>query len=197
MKRVRARVKNKQILFTSERAAHMFFEMAEGKDLNITIDDAPTANMRRYFEGAVVPCVFYQFPHSGWASFKDAREALKFEFLVAYTKSLAGKRVKVAKSTTDLSKEGFRRFLDEVIHWLMENGLEFPDPEDYKAWRDSAPPAWEIYPPVLRLKMRYDEERGKPATTKSRTRPRPKPNHPNAPAKPKRKSKGAHAPKGS
>lgn len=156
---IRARVQNRQILFSSFIAEQKFFELAEGKDINIAIDDAPTANMRRYFEGAIVPSVFYQNPHSGWENFKDAREALKIEFLSGYTRKLKkgkGRRTRYTRSTTELSKEGFTKLLDIITRWMDENGLEVPDPEEFKAWRDSAPARGEIYPPLLRMKEAYD-----------------------------------------
>ncbi len=153
---VRARVKDKQILFTSAIAEHRFFELAEGKDLLIAIDDAPTSNMRRYFEGAIVPAVFYQNPHSGWKSFADAREAIKVEFLPRYVRTIRKGRARTSRSTTELSKAGFTKFLDVVSNWMAEQGMEIPDPEDYKAWRDSAPEKGEIYPQLLRMKEAYD-----------------------------------------
>lgn len=154
---IRARARNKKIEFPSPIAEHRFFEQAEGKELIITIDDKPSSQMRKYFEGAMVPAVFYQHPNSGWETFKDAREALKFEFLPTYTKTVRGERVRVARSTTGLSKQGFKRFLDLISDWMLENGLELPNPEEYKAWRDSAPLPGEIFPDVERMKRRYDE----------------------------------------
>lgn len=153
----RARVQDGEFRFSSFLAEAKFFELAEGKEVVITIDDKPTANMRRFFEGAVVPSVFYQNPHSGWENFKDAREALKLEFLGGYSKGLDGKTIRVSRSTTELSKSRFIAFLETVVRWMEENGFELPDPEDYKAWRDSAPSPGEIYPPLLRLKKRYDK----------------------------------------
>lgn len=161
--RVRIRIKHGEILFSSPVAKRAFFERTEGKNAILDIDDAPTANMRRYFEGAMVPAVYYQHPNSGWIDFRDAREALKLEFLPDWTHSLKGERVKVAKSTADLTKEGFVKLLDAVTGWLLDNGMEAPDPEEYKAWRDSAPPADEVYPPLARLKKVYDEKKVKTA----------------------------------
>lgn len=152
---VRARVRGGVVEFSSAMVGHKFFEMADGKDILISIDDKPTSNMRRYFEGAVVPAVFYQHPHSGWENFKDAREALKLEFLPNYTKSIKGRKVRYSRSTTELSKAGFTKFLDAITRWMIENELEMPDPEDFKAWRDSAPSTGSIYPPVARLKEVY------------------------------------------
>lgn len=168
----RARIQGKQFVFTSFLAEAKFMELAEGKEVVITIDDKPTANMRRFFEGAVVPSVFYQNPKSGWESFKDAREALKLEFLGGYARGLDGKTIRVSKSTTELSKKRFTAFLEEVLRWMEENGMEMPDPEDYKAWRDSAPSPGEIYPPLLRLKVLYDKSHARASNLKPGNRTR-------------------------
>lgn len=157
----RVRVQKGELVFASETAKLMFFERNEGKEAYLEIDDAPTDQMRRYFEGAMVPAVYYQHPNSGWRDFGDAREALKLEFLPTYTLDMKGMRVKIAKSTTDLSRERFSEFLASVAIWLEENGLAVPDAEEYKAWRDSAPSAGEIYPSLLRMKQAYDAARNK------------------------------------
>ncbi len=163
----RIRIQKGEIVFASETAKRMFFERNEGKEAHIELDDAPSEQMRRYFEGALVPAVYYQHPHSGWQDFSGAREALKLEFLPAYTLDLKGLRVKIAKSTTDLSKERFADFLSSVSVWLEENGLTVPDGMEYKAWRDSAPPAGEIYPPLARLREAFE-------AAKMKSRPPPK-----------------------
>lgn len=157
--RARVKIKHGELIFSSGPAKRAFYERNEGKDAIIDIDDAPTANSRRYFEGAIVPAVYYQHPNSGWVDFGDAREALKLEFLPDYTRSLKGEKVRIAKSTAELSKEGFFRLLEVITRWLIEQGLECPDPEDFKAWRDSAPSAGEIYPPLGRMKQNYDKIR--------------------------------------
>lgn len=157
----RVRVQKGELIFASETAKRMFFERSEGKEAHIEIDDAPTDQMRRYFEGAVVPAVYYQHPNSGWRDFGDAREALKLEFLPAYTLDMKGLRVKIAKSTTDLSKDRFSDFLANVAIWLEEQQMGVPDAEEYKAWRDSAPPTGEVFPPLLRMKQFYDHARNK------------------------------------
>lgn len=154
--RVRASVKNGEILFSSPVAKRAFFERNNGKDAIIDIDDAPTANSRRYFEGALVPAVFYQHPKSGWIDFKDCREALKLEFLPGYTQTIGGVRAKIARSTTELNKTGFAALLETITRWMAENGLEVPDPDDFKAWRDSAPGSQEVYPPLARMRQLYN-----------------------------------------
>lgn len=154
--KVRTTIKSGEIIFTSPMAKRAFFERNEGKDATIDIDDSPTTNSRRYFEGALVPAIFYQHPKSGWKDYKDAREALKLEFIPGYTHNLKGEREKFARSTTDLSKASFVALIDVISRWMTENGLEVPDPEDFKAWRDSAPVANEVYPPLARMKATFN-----------------------------------------
>lgn len=154
--RVRANIKHGEIVFTSPQAKRAFFERNDGKDAIIDIDDAPTVNSRRYFEGALIPAIYYQHPKSGWIDFKDAREAIKLEFLPGYTRSLQGERTRVARSTTELSKAGFLALIEAITRWMHENGLEVPDGDDYKLWRDSAPATHEVYPPLARMQATYN-----------------------------------------
>ena len=152
--KIRARIVNKGIVFSSDKAKAMLLEH-NNTDIVIEVVDKPSLQMRRFFEGAVVPAVYYQHPESGWETFKDCREALKLEFLPLYVTRITGGKERVSQNTGDLTKEKFRTFLDKIMRWLEEQGLEMPDPEDYKSWRDSAPAADEIYPPLLRLRESY------------------------------------------
>jgi len=54
--------------------------------------DDNTYKLRRFLMGAVIPYVFYQLPHSGWANFKECWLALKLEFYSEMTWTLGGKR---------------------------------------------------------------------------------------------------------
>ncbi len=157
--KVSVRIQKGELRYTSEAARQMFFQKGEGQDAVLEVIDEPSANMRRFFEGAVVPSVFYNHPFSGWKDFADAREALKIEFLAGYTTDLKGKHIKYPKSTTTLTKEGFKAFLDKILRWLEENGMEVPDSTEYTAWRDSAPPVGEIYPPLARMRTLYEEKK--------------------------------------
>jgi hypothetical protein len=161
-----ARIKNGEIIFTSPLSKQMFLQKNEGKDILLAPNDDISAEMRRYFEGALTPIVYYTHPKSGWNSFKDARDALKLEFLPSSSVvAVRGKMRGISVPTTaDLSKESFRKFIDAISHWLLENYLcveDDLDPENWKRWRDSAPDPAEIYPPLKRLKERYDVEKAK------------------------------------
>lgn len=139
-----------ELTFGSDLTAARFYEQ-EGKPVIIELDDRPSAEMRRFFEGAVVPYVFYQ-SGAAWSDFRECREALKLEFLPSWARDLHGDRVKVARSTADLSKAAFRRFLEEVLRWMETNSMDLPDADEYRRWRESAPAKGEIYPPLQRLK---------------------------------------------
>jgi len=47
--------------------------------------------------------------------------------------------------------------IETIVRWMEQQGMEVPDPKEYKKWKDSAPPAGEIYPQLLRWKQAYDE----------------------------------------
>lgn len=157
---VRARVQGRRIVFRSPRVEEVFFSQTEGKDLLIETDDAPSGEMRRYFEGAVVPAFFWLHPKAGWRSFKDARDAIKYEFLPAWGKDRLGNRIQFGLSTKDLSKRKWTEFLDKVTSYLRENFDEILDPEEYKRWRDSAPAPGDIYPQHARLKAQWESLQG-------------------------------------
>lgn len=135
--------------FGSDLVERRFYELS-GKPVLIELDERPTAEMRRFFEGAVVVSAFYQSAAS-WDDFKQCREALKLEFLPGWTRDLKGRQVKYPRSTIELSKEGFREFLARIEQWFRECGFEWPDAESFKKWRDSGPMKGEIYPPLKRL----------------------------------------------
>lgn len=147
-------IREHTIDFGSEIAARRFAEHS-GKPIIIELDEKPSREMRRFFEGAVVPACFYQSA-TAWSDFRECREALKLEFLPGWTKSIKGVQVRTPRSTSGLSKESFRGFLGRIEVWFMDCGFEWPDPAAYKAWRDSGPLKGEIYPPLKRLKEAHD-----------------------------------------
>jgi hypothetical protein len=151
-KYIQAQSKNGKLVIFHETAFRLFLEENEGKRMKITVDDQVTSNMRRFFEGAVVPFFALQNEIDGKKlSFQDARETLKLEFNPKYVRKLNGKLEIIGGSTTNLNKEKFRLFLEKIISYMEENGYEIPDSEDYIKWRDSGPMVGEIYPPLKRL----------------------------------------------
>lgn len=123
-----------------------------GKNISIALDERSSIEMIKFFEGAVVPYFFYQ---SGMAfeTFKDARNTLKLEFNPEKVLKLNGEWSVSAKSMSEVyqNKERFRLLLDKIQKYFAENEYEFPDSEDFKKWRDSAPLPEEIYPPLKLL----------------------------------------------
>lgn len=130
----------------------------EGEYFYLVHDNRESAQMRKYFEGAVVPYYFYQNPKSGWKNFAECREALKMEHNFAFVNDRTGKPQKMAKSTM-MNRQAFRDFLEKVENDFRENGFEWPDSEAYKSWQDSAPDLGEIYPPLLKLKQQYETDK--------------------------------------
>lgn len=135
-----------------------FLQKHAGKNAFLMIDDAPTGELRRFFEGCIVPVYFYSHPHSGWIDFADAREHLKINFLPSkQLKHLKHGMVVVPMSTNDLTKAQFSRFVNSVIDWMTEQGTpaECIDPDGYKYWRDTDLVKGGVYPPLLKLRDAY------------------------------------------
>lgn len=155
----RAFVTGGEFRFGSPLAKQRFMKMAEGNEVKLDIMKKPTDEMRKYFEGCLVPAFYYMHPHSGWNDFKDAREVLKLEFApgVRELTDMDGNTVKVAPSTTELSKQRFSAFVEAITDWMRENGVNESvlDSEEYKRWRDTnfTDP---YYPPLKRLKDQYE-----------------------------------------
>lgn len=170
----KAKVINGELVFSSLLTKIRFMGNAEGKDVSLVIDDKPTPRMRKFFEGCLVPAFYYFHPNSGWRDFKDAREALKLEFspnIRSVKLVLDGSTVRVAPSTTEMSKERFNMLVEGVMDWMMDNGLPYDvlDAEAYLTWRDTNDLDL-IYPPLRRLKENYDKRKSRKAKTKAAKR---------------------------
>jgi hypothetical protein len=153
------RISGGKMRFASPLAEQVFLEKNEGKYAYIVIDDEATAEKRRFFEGACVPAFFYLHPKAGWENFKEAREAIKLQWLPAWTMNSKGERMRYSRSTADLSNEKFGELLTILTRYIEENFGEILDPEEYKKWRDSAPPPGGMFPQMARLKAKYEEAR--------------------------------------
>lgn len=163
---IKATVKDGEFHFSSPLTRHRFFEQAEGKEVRLDIQEKLTSEMRKYFEGCLVPAFFYFHPAAGWETFADAREVMKLEFMPGVKtvrNPRTGETFKVAPSTAGMSKKRFTLFLEAISNWMVENGMPFEilDAEEYKRWRDenTAGTVEEIYPPLKRLKEAYDRQR--------------------------------------
>lgn len=148
---------NNQIILG--RNSDIFFRQNNGKRGVLEINDRESEHLRRYFEGAVVRTYFYLHPHSGWASFLEARENLKLEFNGMTIRDREGKERVIGKSTM-MSKEKWQNFMDKIHSWFIENGYGewWPDFESYKKWELDANPD-DIYPPILALKKMYESKK--------------------------------------
>lgn len=159
----RATVKNGEFVFPSPYTKARFLKLAEGKEVFLELREKPTDEMRRYFEGCLVPAFYYFHPRSGWRTFADARDVLKLEFAPG-TKTLRNPVSKefyrVAPSTSDMGKKRFGMFVESIVAWMIENGMpsDVLESEEYKRWRDTNFDE-DIYPPLKRLKESYDRQR--------------------------------------
>lgn len=155
----RATVRDGEFHFGSPLAEQRFMKMAEGHEVKLEVMKKPSTEMRKYFEGCLVPAFYYMHPKSGWRNFADAREILKLEFAPGAIEltDKDGNWVKVAPSTTNLSQKRFSLFVESITDWMRENGVDESvlDSEEYKRWRDTnfTDP---YYPPLKRLKDSYE-----------------------------------------
>lgn len=136
-----------------------FLKKNVGMRLKIVPDQQIPNNLRRYFEGGIVP--FFALQHfvidpqnKQWCTMsqREARECLKMEFNPTYFRDITGKTVKSAESTASLNKKEFQAFIDRCTDYFVQNGYEIPNNEEYKNWIDSLPDFDEEYPPVVRLR---------------------------------------------
>lgn len=156
--KIKVKIENGQISFGNEKRTEVIKEILrknEGEYFNLVHDNRESAKMRRFFEGAVVPYYFFQNPKSGWKNFAECRESLKLEHHFTFVNNRYGESQKVAKSTM-VNRESFSNFLEKIERDFNENGFEWPDHKAFKAWEDSAPKAGEVYPPLLKLKEKYE-----------------------------------------
>jgi hypothetical protein len=150
------------IMFTPYNQARFneALKLHPNKRWKLTLDEDITDNMRKFFEGAVVPFFALQHSINGMPmSIETAREALKLEFNPAYVKNIKGESTVVPGSTAKLNKEKFREFVEHCIEYMERNGYEVPDSEQYVAWRDSSPSVGEVYPPLKRLLELYNKQK--------------------------------------
>lgn len=139
-----AQSKDGKFSLGSEFNAIRFREfLRKNPNIRFKIDPiTPESNKQRnFFEGAVVPLVTYYQEGYDYHEGEDCRvvrDWLKTE-LNGEFRTIAGKAVKIAKSTKGELNRGF---LERVIDWMTDNGYqtELLMPADYKKWRD------EIFP---------------------------------------------------
>lgn len=137
---------------------HDWAEKHQGKVVRIELREPISINKRRFFEGAVVHYFFYQHGIGVFKDFSEARECLKREFNPVFVKRLDGSVETQGGSTEKKSNEWFGVFLEKIQDYFMQQGYEFPDPEQYKKWVESAPLPGEVYPPLERLIEIYKKQ---------------------------------------
>lgn len=65
----------------------------------------------------------------------------------------------VLPGSLQISSKRYGEFLERVHDWAIENGYgaTFPDPEDFKRWRDTDFSGESVYPPLRALKETYEK----------------------------------------
>jgi hypothetical protein len=119
-----------------------FVHDPENKGTIITIESRTpeSTNMRRFFEGAVVPFITWHqegYDHHNDQHNRDVREWLKLEFN-GVAKIINGKSHVIADSTVGKLRE----FTERVLTWAGEQGypIQLLNNDEYKKWTE------EIYP---------------------------------------------------
>jgi hypothetical protein len=108
--------------------------------IRIELDEPESNDLRRYFEGAIVPQVCESWE---WCDPKNpddliaCRELLKAEFNGRWVPTPSGAKRKVAMSTK--TQKVLRPMVDRITQWMAEQGIPIPDPKLYKQWQKSAP----------------------------------------------------------
>lgn len=151
-----------QIKFKSDYHRGLFKDFLKQNPniyLKITPNEEIPSQLRRFFEGGIVP--FFALQHfvvdpnnKKWVTMNndEARSCLKREFNPLFFRDLSGKVVQEGASTADMNKVEFQGFIERCMDYFLQNGYEFPNNEEFKAWRDSCPDIDEEYPPIARLK---------------------------------------------
>lgn len=130
-----------------------FHKEREGKLIRITYEDAKETisdEKRRYYEGALVPAMRHflnkeRDKTKPPLTTKDTRDLIALAFHNRIITDNKGRTVKVPRSTTEMSNKKFGEFIELIVDYMAENGYPVPDPEEYKSWRDSAPPRGQRY----------------------------------------------------
>ena len=137
-------------------AFHRWCSMNEGEDFEIREFKPISYSKRKFFEGPVTQYFFYQHDPGVFDNFREAREALKLAANPVLVKMLTGGGVTAPGSTVDKSDKWFAAFLERIHHDVfLANGYEFPDPDDYAEWCNSAPSPYEVYPPLEQMIRNY------------------------------------------
>jgi len=151
MARFHARVIARKITFFSEYQESLFFDKMEGKPILIEATDVASARMHRFYRGAVLPYNLLQ--NTRWQDVREVHNALKAEFLGShFFTDIHGKKRETTISLAGVSRVKLKKYIEDILNWMGEQGLGVPDSEAFLKWQDSAPPARAEYPPIKRLR---------------------------------------------
>ena len=158
MSKFHAEVKGKKIVFHTDFGESLFYEKMEGKPVVIESTDKASAKMHRFYRGAVLPYNLLQ--NTRWSDVKEVHDALKAEFLGSYFfTDIKGRKRETTISLAGVSRVKLSKYIEDILNWMGEQGLEVPDSEEFLKWQDSAPPAGSEYPPLRRLREAYEAKK--------------------------------------
>jgi hypothetical protein len=140
--------KNGQMEFTSEISKSLFQQNLrenEGQQYVIEKTKNPVSDaLRAYYFGAVIPIIRTTCEEWEELSSEEIHEVIKkmlfyFETYNPLTKRMERFGRSVMKKDDWNSTRKAMEFLEIIRQYLADCGLEMPDSEEYKRWRDSAP----------------------------------------------------------
>lgn len=129
-----------QLSDTNKARLNDLVRSLNGKPIRITIDRESgniSSEARGYYWAAIVPTIKNKYPEM---TYEDVHEMLKMEFNGKWVTDFSGEKVKIGKSTSGpaCKSHEFIEYISRITGWMVENGMEIPDPNDYKNLRDSA-----------------------------------------------------------
>ncbi len=84
------------------------------------------------------------------AEIEEMHDTLMTEFRPKMVKDLKGLQTKQRGEMKDMNNAQASLYINDVIEWAVTNGYKIPDPEDYKAYMNSAPLIHnEDWPPMV------------------------------------------------
>lgn len=112
------------------------------KSVRVTVtikEDSVKSNQQmRYYRGVVVKrCAVPFFKSLGETAVNEETAHIRLKYIVGYTEEVAnlksGEMQSLPKSLKTANKEELSEFITDVIHFLEENGLIVPRPEEYES----------------------------------------------------------------
>lgn len=132
--------------------------MSENNGKEVRIEPAKkkvSSQLRAYYFGAVIPALKQTNEQWEKLTSEELHEVIKKMFFYFETYNPITKRTErfgrsVMKESDWNNTAKAMEFLEVLADYLAQCGIDMPDPEQYKQWRDSAPDVGEDYKPNKR-----------------------------------------------